>query len=668
MNGWTHLNSALRIQIIKYIQPDILSINETHAIDNSITIPGYKIYQFNRPKSGKATRGYGGVALAFRCEYLENKSLEITSRTIDGILGITIHDLVDNTKLIVYSVYMPPENSVKGRNCDEILGHLLGELYKHSNEHVIILGDFNAKTGMLQDINLEKGPHMNIKDRTGYDTTVNSHGKCLLEFMEDSRCCELMGRGLHASNATCISTRGKSHIDYIIVPYDTYPHMSNSKIIDVVELVQKLKAYDHLGPHCKLPDHNLICTNFISDSYINLWHTLENVNHSTDTEVEQTKLKINRNPRRDVLNDPVVLNSIKERIVEIENNIFNQQVVNECYEELTEILLEITDCKYTNCKSYRKHTPYRPYWTKELEHKWHSMHKIHVQFKRSKGKLDRNIILMQYKFLRKEFDKELRKAKRDHSRTIVDKLTKYVCRNPNKYWNIVNQLGPKRSRDIDMCVKQNNVIVYSTDLAMLNWYNKYDNLYNIREMHGLETVNRDPTDEYKDHILNLPITKHEVDKVVSSSKEGKGVGCDNLCNEVLKLPEMSNIMVKLFNIVYDTGVIPDQWRQTLISPIPKGNKSVPTDPLSYRGLSLQCCMYKLYSKILNERYMSHMENLGEFCENQNGFRKHRSTNEHIFTLCNTIRLNKVLNKNSTFACFVDFFKAFDRIDRHLLLE
>ena len=52
-------------------------------------------------------------------------------------------------------------------------------------------------------------------------------------------------------------------------------------------------------------------------------------------------------------------------------------------------------------------------------------------------------------------------------------------------------------------------------------------------------------------------------------------------------------------------------------------------------------------------------------DSQNGFRKGRSTVDHILTLTSIIETRK-LKRQSTFAAFIDFKKAYDAIDRTLL--
>ena len=53
-------------------------------------------------------------------------------------------------------------------------------------------------------------------------------------------------------------------------------------------------------------------------------------------------------------------------------------------------------------------------------------------------------------------------------------------------------------------------------------------------------------------------------------------------------------------------------------------------------------------------------------EEQNGFRKNRNCLEHIFTLSSIVG-SRLQEKKHTFCCFVDFSKAFDFVNRDLLI-
>jgi len=77
---------------------------------------------------------------------------------------------------------------------------------------------------------------------------------------------------------------------------------------------------------------------------------------------------------------------------------------------------------------------------------------------------------------------------------------------------------------------------------------------------------------------------------------------------------------------------------------------------------LLSCIGKMYSGLLNNQLRYFLEVNEVLSEEQNGFRKGRSTTEHIFSLI-TLCKNRLRECKQTFCCFVDFQKAFDCVDR-----
>ena len=113
--------------------------------------------------------------------------------------------------------------------------------------------------------------------------------------------------------------------------------------------------------------------------------------------------------------------------------------------------------------------------------------------------------------------------------------------------------------------------------------------------------------------------------------------------------------------------LPGPWtNKVLLKPIPKGSGKNPYIPTNYRTISLISCIAKIYSSLLNTRILNFLESRNILVEEQNGFRPKRSCIEHIFTL--TSAINKNLNENkSVFGVFIDFEKAFDRVNRDLMI-
>ena len=109
---------------------------------------------------------------------------------------------------------------------------------------------------------------------------------------------------------------------------------------------------------------------------------------------------------------------------------------------------------------------------------------------------------------------------------------------------------------------------------------------------------------------------------------------------------------------------PSEWSKSLLCPIDrKGNIN---DPNNYRGISLLTEISKIFTSIINKRLKRWVETNEIIGEEQAGFREQHKTVDQLFCLYTII--NKYLtNKGGRFhALFVDFDKAFDRVNRAAL--
>ena len=89
--------------------------------------------------------------------------------------------------------------------------------------------------------------------------------------------------------------------------------------------------------------------------------------------------------------------------------------------------------------------------------------------------------------------------------------------------------------------------------------------------------------------------------------------------------------LNLFNIIYESGIVPEEWLIGLIKPIYK-NKGDPMKPENYRPITLLSCLGKVFTCILNHRLETFANEINLLKENQAGFRKSYSTLDHVLTL------------------------------------
>ena len=97
----------------------------------------------------------------------------------------------------------------------------------------------------------------------------------------------------------------------------------------------------------------------------------------------------------------------------------------------------------------------------------------------------------------------------------------------------------------------------------------------------------------------------------------------------------------------------------------KGSK---TEPKSYRGISLFYCMYNLSTGIIYQRLQIWVERNRILPSSQYGFRRKLSTIEAFSHLKKKLSIKHNLSCNGKYyACFIDYEKAFDFVNRNLQL-
>ena len=190
--------------------------------------------------------------------------------------------------------------------------------------------------------------------------------------------------------------------------------------------------------------------------------------------------------------------------------------------------------------------------------------------------------------------------------------------------------------------------------------------YVEEENMDLEMLNgRGLTDEQK-AIMSRPIERNEVEVVLKSLKEDRASGLDNVTPGMLKHADESTVILltELFNEILESGSIPADWKAGNVKLI---LKRPPEEQIgNYRPITLISCVSKVMTKLLAKRISEAVRVADVLCDEQNGFRKGRSTVDNQFILNSLLEINKSKGLQSCLL-FVDLKEAYDRVDRKLLL-
>lgn len=166
--------------------------------------------------------------------------------------------------------------------------------------------------------------------------------------------------------------------------------------------------------------------------------------------------------------------------------------------------------------------------------------------------------------------------------------------------------------------------------------------------------------------LDEPFRIEELEMLLKKLKDKKAPGADRITYEFFKNApeEFLEKLLGLYNKILNEANVPDTFRKSVIYPIYK--KGNPNEPANYRAIAFTDAAAKIFCGLLTTRLNKFAEERNILSQLQAGFRQGYGTNDHIFTVINTIDLYKIKNKK-LYCMFIDFKAAFDHIDRRALI-
>lgn len=596
---------------------DFICLTECKTDDlDIIDIPGYTFHMKNRKTNAKVKSG--GIAFGYKSHYdkyihpLESNSKLISWYKISMDLCKTSEDV------IIGNVYVPPENSLY--KVTDAFNELEDEFLRLSVNHKLILlnGDFNSRTANDFDFveiedNIRCPPcndynYANMLSqldmsyvRQSQDKNKNNYGNQLLTFCRNNNMFILNGR-VKGDRQGLFTCRQSSVVDYFICTHDLLCNIDSLYVLDFSSLYSDV--------------HSPVCLNFMTNLSKSNGDT--NSYNKSNSGIKKFK-KWNFEKNNDYV-ESIDLDKIQQLEHELSHlNIdnLNQNSIDNLVSEVNTILTDSAEKVFgsylvnddRNREKLKREN--KPWFNQECWLKRKAYRIAKRRYKIRKGVEDRDIM----KSSEKKYKKEMNKAINEHRRNMRKKLKNLKTSNTKEYWNIINTRQPRKNSGVP-------IDTFYDFFKTLNASNDEDDIPLIL-----------PDDDELNEIINDKITENEILKCIKNLKNSKSPGDDLIINEYIKSTSqlLMPIYVKLFNIIFDTGTIPETWLTGNIIPFYK-NKGEKNDPQNYRPITILSCFGKLFTSILNERLGNFLENFLLLNENQNGFRKGYSTIDSIMTL------------------------------------
>ena len=667
---------------------DILCLSETKTYIYDLSETEISNYHVFTPKGFENNLfGSHGLCICIR-NHLKSYFTLLNGKS-ENIIWLKVNKELLGIEFVLGAVYIPGENS--DYYSHDIFEHVYLDILSFDLP-VCMMGDFNSRTGTYDDIfdfneyvaRNEGLEEMNTNfnencilnnggnlSRCNEDSTLNNHGRKLLDLCQALDLLIVNGRfgkDIDKGYFTCHNNTGKSTIDFTLVSPILFNYLAEFE----VEEFDDLLSDTHCAINLSLSNHRVISKQ--DNTEFLCLHSDNDSETDEPNDTSRTGLSTDENEncmRSDDLifkwsnNDPELfvqsfsdekVNSLIQRL-EVVENVPTQELVDDFCKDLDLMFINVAKecgiCKYKKEKSKRNKTP--------------KNHKLWYDFECGKARSEYYRVRKKIKFVNpterkakicaasKRLKEIVKKKKSEYFKSFHKKLRVLKSNNSKEYWNLLNKCSNPQNKesDIDLDIfrdhfkkisnKENDINNGETDYSTLNA--------------DVGSINED---------INVDFTTDEIKTLICKLKNGKACGIDHIRNEFLKnCPDtVVNLVVRLFNIVLTSGIIPEEWCIGTIIPIYK-KKGSPKSPDNYRGITLLSCVGKLFTSVINNRLTEFINASGSMGDEQAGFRYGYSTTDHIFTLHAIV--NMYLHQSKRIYCaFIDYKKAFDFVDRSSL--
>ena len=131
------------------------------------------------------------------------------------------------------------------------------------------------------------------------------------------------------------------------------------------------------------------------------------------------------------------------------------------------------------------------------------------------------------------------------------------------------------------------------------------------------------------------------------------------------VPLIAPTVSMLFNNSLSEGTFPECFKTAKMIPIFKSGDSNST--ANYRPISMLLFLPKMFEKLMCARLNSYLKSNNILCTNQFGFHKNSNTSDAILEFLDYV-YSSFDKKQSTIAVYLDFSKAYDRVNHEMLMS
>ena len=235
--------------------------------------------------------------------------------------------------------------------------------------------------------------------------------------------------------------------------------------------------------------------------------------------------------------------------------------------------------------------------------------------------------------------------------------------NPKYFYTYAKKSRKSKSRIGPLFKDKNNLTSDSEEMANLlqaQYSSVFSDIKNpMKNLPKDQKLDIDP-------IGDLEILTEDIIKAISEISENSATTEDDIPAKVLKnlKCELALPIKFIWQDSLKNSFIHPIYKTQIITPVHK--KESRALAANYRPISLTSHIIKIFERIIRKKLVEHLESHHILCKNQHGFRKGRSCLTQLLKHIHDILCN-LIDDSETDVIYLDFEKAFDKVDHEILL-
>ena len=253
---------------------------------------------------------------------------------------------------------------------------------------------------------------------------------------------------------------------------------------------------------------------------------------------------------------------------------------------------------------------------------------------------------------------------------------------PPEIWRIVNEITKPKQANSKLTIRVKDRTI-DNEKEVANEINTFfiekvkgligrvDKTKQINPIEKIKEINPGGrTNEKGERLITplvlQPVEESKVKKIIQELKPKTSCGKDGMSAELLKLGgEVLHVpLTRIINTSIATKKFPTFWKEAVVKPLWK-NKGSKEEMQNYRPVALLCVPGMILERVVTEQIENHLEENNLMGECQFGFRRVRSTQAAVATLCCTAQRENQ-NKKAVGMIMYDLSAAFDTVEKKTL--